>query len=191
MSSESREAGARQGGGSSISCECQQSAGRRRCSASPETEGREGKENEDWDACGVNRSLDRQQLASPECEDSGGPVFPDDDSNQILPVEHFFGNMDIVQVRRRRVPLLGICLSLTKIHYFHCIDQRISSTSIDGYKKCLFGRVCLAGLSSEGTEDVQGHSEAEQTTAFLCSRGQRRRRGHLTGAGGTFLPFST
>ncbi|TWW56241.1 UPF0688 protein C1orf174 homolog isoform X2 [Takifugu flavidus] len=104
VSSESRKAGARQGGGSSISCECQQSAGRRRCSASPEAEGREGKENEDWDACGVNRSLDRQQLASPECEDSGGPVFPDDDSNQILPVEHFFGNMDIVQDFPQREP---------------------------------------------------------------------------------------
>lgn len=107
-SAESHKAGARQERGSRISCECQQNAGGRRCSASPETEGREGKENEDWDVCGVNRSLDRQQAAGPECEDSGDPVFPDDDSNQILPVEQFFGNMDIVQVRGRRVPLLGI-----------------------------------------------------------------------------------
>lgn len=105
-SAESRKAGARQERGSRISCECQQSDGRRRCSASPEAEGREGKENEDWDVCGVNRGPDRQQPVGPECEDSGGPVFPDDDSNQILPVEHFFGNMDIVQVRRPCFPPL-------------------------------------------------------------------------------------
>lgn len=107
-SAEGRKAGARRDRGSRISCECQQDAGRRRCSASPEAEGREGKENEDWDACGAKRGLDRQRAAGPECEDGGGPVFPDDDSNQILPVEQFFGNMDIVQVRRARLPLLGI-----------------------------------------------------------------------------------
>lgn len=84
---------------SQISCECQQAAGRRRCSASPEPEEREGKENKDWDDCGVNHSLDKQQPVSTELEESRGPFFPDDDSNQILPVEHFFGNMDIVQVR--------------------------------------------------------------------------------------------
>lgn len=84
---------------SHISCECQQAAGRKRCSASPEPEEREGKENKDWDDCGVNHSLDKQQPVSTELEESRGLFFPDDDSNQILPVEHFFGNMDIVQVR--------------------------------------------------------------------------------------------
>lgn len=102
-SAEGRKAGAHRDRGSRISCECQQDAGRRRCSASPEAEGREGKENEDWEVCGAKR-----RAAGPECEDGGGPVFPDDDSNQILPVEQFFGNMDIVQVRRPRLPLLGI-----------------------------------------------------------------------------------
>lgn len=100
-SAEGRKADARQESSSRGGCECQQAAGTGSCSASPETEGQEGKENEDWDVCGANRGLDRQQPAGPECEDRGGPVFPDDDSNQILPVEHFFGNMDIVQVRRR------------------------------------------------------------------------------------------
>lgn len=85
---------------SHISCECQEAAGRTRCSASPQPEGREGKENKDWDGCGVNHGLEKQQPVSMECEESRGHFFPDDDSNQILPVEHFFGNMDIVQVRR-------------------------------------------------------------------------------------------
>lgn len=86
---------------SHISCECHQSAGRRRCSASPEPEGREGKENElrtglDLDSCRVNGTLDKQEAEDMECEET---IFPDDDSNQILPVEQFFGNLDVVQVR--------------------------------------------------------------------------------------------
>lgn len=100
-SAESCKVSAGQERDSHISCECQQQAvGSRRCSASPQPEGPEGKENKDWDGCGVNQSLDKQQPASTEREESRGPFFPDDDSNQILPVEHFFGNMDIVQVRR-------------------------------------------------------------------------------------------
>lgn len=97
---ESCKASGHQERDSHISCECQQAAGRRRCSASPEPEGREGKENKDRDGCGGNHGPDKQQPVSTECEESRGPFFPDDDSNQILPVEHFFGNMDIVQVRR-------------------------------------------------------------------------------------------
>lgn len=92
---QSCKAGVHQGRDSHISCECQRAAGRTRCSASPEPEGREGKENKDWDGCGVGG----QRAPSAECQESRGPIFPDDDSNQILPVEHFFGNMDIVQVR--------------------------------------------------------------------------------------------
>lgn len=87
-----------------ISCECHQSAGRRRCSASPGPEGREGKENDprmtlDADGCRVNGAADKQELEDMECEDTSCTMFPDDDSNQILPVEQFFGNLDVVQVR--------------------------------------------------------------------------------------------
>lgn len=82
---------------SCISCECHQTAGRRRCSASPEHEGQEGKENEQGlDSCRLNGSLDKQEAEDMECEET---LFPDDDSNQILPVEQFFGNLDVVQVR--------------------------------------------------------------------------------------------
>ncbi|XP_070766162.1 UPF0688 protein C1orf174 homolog [Enoplosus armatus] len=85
---------------SRISCECHQSAGRRRCSASPELEGQEGKENElrtglDLDSCRVNGILDKQE--DMDCEETSKSIFPDDDSNQILPVEQFFGNLDAVQ----------------------------------------------------------------------------------------------
>ncbi|KAI3356693.1 hypothetical protein L3Q82_003379 [Scortum barcoo] len=88
---------------SRISCECHQSAGRRRCSASPELEGQEGKENEevrtglDLDGCRVNGILDKHESEDMECEESSKNIFPDDDSNQILPVEQFFGNLDTVQ----------------------------------------------------------------------------------------------
>lgn len=89
---------------SHISCECHLTGGRRRCSASPEPEGREGKENElrkgvDLDGCRVNGTLDKQRPDDMECEETGVTIFPDDDSNQILPVEQFFGNLEVVQVR--------------------------------------------------------------------------------------------
>lgn len=87
-----------------ISCECLQSAGRRRCTASPEPEGGEGKENEprtglDLDSCSANGTLDKQEHEDMEFEETRETIFPDDDSNQILPVEQFFGNLDVVQVR--------------------------------------------------------------------------------------------
>ncbi|XP_029291943.1 UPF0688 protein C1orf174 homolog isoform X2 [Cottoperca gobio] len=87
---------------SRISCECLQSAGRRRCSASPELEGQEGKENDlrtglDLDSCRVNAVRDKQESEDMDCEEGSKNIFPDDDSNQILPVEQFFGNLDAVQ----------------------------------------------------------------------------------------------
>uniref|UniRef100_A0A8D3AAY9 Si:ch211-147a11.3 n=1 Tax=Scophthalmus maximus TaxID=52904 RepID=A0A8D3AAY9_SCOMX len=88
---------------SRISCEChQQSAGGRRCSASPELRGQEGKENElragpDADGCRANGLLDKRESEEMDCEETGKDVYPDDDSNQILPVEQFFGNLDVVQ----------------------------------------------------------------------------------------------
>ncbi|XP_034001079.1 UPF0688 protein C1orf174 homolog isoform X1 [Trematomus bernacchii] len=86
---------------SAISCECQQS-GRRRCSASPELEGQEGKENEvrtgqEVDSCTVTCVWDKHETEDMDCEESSKNIFPDDDSNQILPVEQFFGNLDAVQ----------------------------------------------------------------------------------------------
>lgn len=89
----------------SISCECHQSAGRRRCSASPELEGHDGKENKlrtrlDLDCCRVNNIHDKQEPEEMDYEETSKHIFPDDDSNQILPVEQFFGNLDAVQVRR-------------------------------------------------------------------------------------------
>lgn len=72
---------------------------RRRCSASPDLEGPKGKENElrtglDLDGC---RPKDKQEREEMDYEETGKNLFPDDDSNQILPVEQFFGNLDIVQ----------------------------------------------------------------------------------------------
>ncbi|XP_059189843.1 UPF0688 protein C1orf174 homolog [Centropristis striata] len=87
---------------SRISCECHQSAGRRRCSASPELEGQEGKENElrmglDLDSCKMNSDWDKQESEDMDCDETSKVMFPDDDSNQILPVEQFFGNLDTLQ----------------------------------------------------------------------------------------------
>ncbi|XP_077402488.1 UPF0688 protein C1orf174 homolog [Vanacampus margaritifer] len=85
---------------SRISCECLQSAGRRRCSASPLLDGQEGKEN----ALGSSLLLDnctwydgQDTPVGMDCEETDKNMFPDDDSNQILPVEQFFGNLDAVQ----------------------------------------------------------------------------------------------
>ncbi|CAG01760.1 unnamed protein product [Tetraodon nigroviridis] len=101
---ESGNASAHQEGGSPVGCECQQAEGRTRCSASPGPGGREGKENKDWDVCGE----DKQPALGTERQDGRGPFFPDDDSNQILPVEHFFGNMDIVQDVPQREPKTSV-----------------------------------------------------------------------------------
>lgn len=94
-----------------ISCECHQSAGTRRCSASPELEGQEGKENElrtglDLDSCRLYGTLDIRETEHMEYEETGKTIFPDDDSNQILPVEQFFGNLDAVQVRPSGTPCI-------------------------------------------------------------------------------------
>lgn len=89
---------------SRIVCECHQSTGRRRCSASPELEGQEEKENEqrtgqELDGYRVNSVRDKQEPEHMDYEETDKSIFLDDDSNQILPVEQFFGNLDIVQVR--------------------------------------------------------------------------------------------
>uniref|UniRef100_A0A3B3XNS3 CA174 n=1 Tax=Poecilia mexicana TaxID=48701 RepID=A0A3B3XNS3_9TELE len=94
---------------SRISCECHEAADRRRCLGSPELEGQEGKENElrseqEVSSCKANSVLEEQAPECVEPENSSRVLFPDDDSNQILPVEQFFGNLDIVQDFPRRSP---------------------------------------------------------------------------------------
>uniref|UniRef100_M3ZSI4 Chromosome 1 C1orf174 homolog n=1 Tax=Xiphophorus maculatus TaxID=8083 RepID=M3ZSI4_XIPMA len=94
---------------SRICCECQEVADRRRCLGSPELQGQEGKENElrseqEVSSCKANSVLEEQAPECVEPENSSRVLFPDDDSNQILPVEQFFGNLDIVQDFPRRSP---------------------------------------------------------------------------------------
>ncbi|KAM9855663.1 UPF0688 protein C1orf174 homolog isoform 2-T2 [Aulostomus maculatus] len=94
---------------SPISCECLQSAGRRRCLASPALEGQEGKENDlrmglDLDGRRLYGVPDKQGAEDMDFDELGKNIFPDDDSNQILPVEYFFGNLDSVQDFPQRAP---------------------------------------------------------------------------------------
>lgn len=90
--------------GSCIICECHRSPGRTRCSESPDLEGLEGKENKlqtrlEWDDCSRNCTGGKQDCGSLDIKDTSATIFPDDDSNQILPIEQFFGNLDVVPVR--------------------------------------------------------------------------------------------
>ncbi|XP_022056230.2 UPF0688 protein C1orf174 homolog isoform X1 [Acanthochromis polyacanthus] len=84
---------------SRISCECHQSAGRRRCSASPQLEGQEEKENELRTGLDLDNysTWDKQEPELMDYEETDKIIFPDDDSNHVLPVEQFFGNLDTVQ----------------------------------------------------------------------------------------------
>ncbi|XP_038123485.1 UPF0688 protein C1orf174 homolog isoform X1 [Cyprinodon tularosa] len=92
-----------------ISCECLEAADRRRCSGSPELEGQEGKENElkseqEVSSCKANSFLEEQPSERMDSDNNSRMLFQDDDSNQILPVEQFFGNLDIVQDFPQRSP---------------------------------------------------------------------------------------
>lgn len=51
------------------------------------------------DGCRAYSFLDTEEAEYMDYASSGKSIFPDDDSNQILPVEQFFGNLDTVQVR--------------------------------------------------------------------------------------------
>ncbi|XP_018530657.1 UPF0688 protein C1orf174 homolog isoform X1 [Lates calcarifer] len=116
---------------STISCECHQSAGRRRCSASPQLEGQdrqdgqEGKENElrmgqDLEGFRLNGVQDKPEQDHMDYEESSKNIFPDDDSNQILPVEQFFGNLDVVQDFPQRSSVNSGCLQREnrRRHYY-------------------------------------------------------------------------
>lgn len=82
---------------SQISCECHRKTC---CAALPEREEVYSKENKvgmiEPDHCSSSAFPEKM-----ESEDMEGienkTVFPDDDSNQILPVEQFFGNLEVVQ----------------------------------------------------------------------------------------------
>ncbi|XP_011490966.1 UPF0688 protein C1orf174 homolog [Oryzias latipes] len=75
-------------------------------SASVQPVGQEGKENQlrTEESDGGRAVPDKQESDPPACADPDKPPFPDDDSNQILPVEQFFGNLDIVQDFPQRSP---------------------------------------------------------------------------------------
>lgn len=54
---------------------------------------------QDSDSCVMNSIWDKYEPEHMDYEETSRIMFPDDDSNQILPVEQFFGNLDAVQVR--------------------------------------------------------------------------------------------
>ncbi|KAM4610390.1 UPF0688 protein C1orf174 homolog [Polymixia lowei] len=85
---------------SCISCECHRFPDKMRCTATPQLEEQEGKENDVRMRLESVGSMMNGLLEIQEGEEMDGPgesIFPDDDSNQILPVEQFFGNLDAVQ----------------------------------------------------------------------------------------------
>lgn len=90
----------------SDSYKCHQTAVEWKSSESPELDELEGKENEqrvgqDLESCRASDATGKQEPWDMECEETDKNMFPDDDSNQILPVEQFFGNLEVVQVRHR------------------------------------------------------------------------------------------
>ncbi|XP_056279614.1 UPF0688 protein C1orf174 homolog [Pseudoliparis swirei] len=78
-----------------ISCECHQLAGRRRCAASPQLEGKENELKARPGEPGGGGA--KRESEDTDCGESVKDVFPDNDSNQILPVEQFFGNLGAIQ----------------------------------------------------------------------------------------------
>uniref|UniRef100_A0A7N9AR00 Chromosome 7 C1orf174 homolog n=2 Tax=Mastacembelus armatus TaxID=205130 RepID=A0A7N9AR00_9TELE len=127
---------------SHISCECHQSTGRRRCSASPELSGQDGKENElkmelDLHSCRVNHIQDKQEDEEMDYEDTGKHFFPDDDSNQILPVEQFFGNLDAVQDFPQRSPATSANVQREnrRRHYYAREDSDEEEVGLSGVQR--------------------------------------------------------
>lgn len=88
-----------------ISCECHERAEKTSCGSPPTLEEQEGKENKvrtrlDLDPCRTNGFPEKMEGEDvEESVEIDISIFPDDDSNQILPVEQFFGNLEVVQVR--------------------------------------------------------------------------------------------
>ncbi|XP_028309933.1 UPF0688 protein C1orf174 homolog isoform X2 [Gouania willdenowi] len=104
-----------------ISCECHLSTGSRRCSASPQLENQEGKENKLGAELGRglegNRTSDKGEPEHMDYEETGKIVYPDDDSNEILPVEQFFGNLHTVQELPQR-PHAASSRAHQRRHYY-------------------------------------------------------------------------
>lgn len=96
---------------SEISCECEQWSPERRCSASPPPAPRRDKENQQEAPC-CGETMDWQDFSK--------TIFPDEDSNQVLPVEQFFGNMDTVQdfPQRTSAPSTSVQRAQRRRRYF-------------------------------------------------------------------------
>ncbi|XP_047464060.1 UPF0688 protein C1orf174 homolog [Mugil cephalus] len=127
---------------SHIVCECHQSAGRRRCLASPVLEGQEGKENErrmgqELDGYEVNGLRDKQEPERMDYEETDKTIFLDDDSNQILPVEQFFGNLDVVQDFPQRSSSTSVSSHREKRrrHYYAREDSDEEEASFSGIER--------------------------------------------------------
>lgn len=143
---------------SRISCECHQSSYERRCSASPGLEGQEEKENK----LRPDISSLWDQPEPMDCDEFGKNFFPDEDSNQILPVEQFFGNLDAVQVR--------YCVNLC-----NNVWQKQASATHDG--SIWHDIMRPAGFSSKIVGFYPCPQRVQEATALLRTRRQRWRRG--------------
>ncbi|XP_020779604.1 UPF0688 protein C1orf174 homolog isoform X2 [Boleophthalmus pectinirostris] len=116
---------------SDISCECEQGSARRRCSASPQPVPHHDKENQQEALC-CGESMDYQDYSK---------LFPDEDSNQILPVEQFFGNMDTVQdfPQRPSAPSTTVSRAERRRRYFAQEDseeeEEVTKTRAEGERE--------------------------------------------------------
>ncbi|XP_062315709.1 UPF0688 protein C1orf174 homolog [Osmerus eperlanus] len=82
-----------------ISCDCQDREKHPSCGAAPNPGESEGKENclgPEQNHCRMN-SLSETMEGNNTEKYVDNDIFPDDNSNQILPVEQFFGNLEVVQ----------------------------------------------------------------------------------------------
>ena len=96
-----------------ISCECEDREKHPGCGVSPDPGESEGKENclgPEQNHCMNSLSETMEGNNTEKYVDND--IFPDDNSNQILPVEQFFGNLEVVQVST--ACQLNTCLSYEK-----------------------------------------------------------------------------
>ncbi|KAJ0036132.1 hypothetical protein NQD34_004809 [Periophthalmus magnuspinnatus] len=109
---------------SGISCECEQWSDHKRCSASPQPVPHHDKENQQEALCCGER-MDYQDYSK---------LFLDEDSNQILPVEHFFGNMDAVQdfPQRPSAPSTTVSRAQRRRRYFALEDSEEEEEEEEG-----------------------------------------------------------
>uniref|UniRef100_A0A3B4BG97 Uncharacterized protein n=1 Tax=Periophthalmus magnuspinnatus TaxID=409849 RepID=A0A3B4BG97_9GOBI len=94
------------------------------CSASPQPVPHHDKENQQEALCCGER-MDYQDYSK---------LFLDEDSNQILPVEHFFGNMDAVQdfPQRPSAPSTTVSRAQRRRRYFALEDSEEEEEEEEG-----------------------------------------------------------